>query len=542
MSIAGGGSGGVGGGSGGGGMVAKAAPPAHPLDPYTYSTGLYDAAACKWSRKYADTVARMIYDHKLAPRVRGLPDSDAAAGATTECPLCFLYYADYTLNTSRCCHSVMCSECFLNVQAPDMSVDCPFCQQHGFRVEYAGNPAALQRAGPFQRMGAGAFLPAAAPPTPGPGGADATPSAASMSVTATPTAEQRVALGASGIVFATVADRDDLRREIGAQERVLAAEEQRRRSRGSSGAVAVPGSRGGGGGGSAATTPAAARTPAAAGRSSSSGGGGGGGGNGSSGGVRSGEPYEALRSAMRAALAEAAATGDGAAAMRLANLASLFDVSDDAPATPPALRTGSRSGGSGSVRGGGSFEAPTPRSAVDGDEDDVEAAMMRQAIEESLRDVTAPSVAGAGAVAVAAPPRRASPATPASTSATGAAAAAPVPAPSPAAAAAAAARRRSPAAVTPVVAALAATPPLPPRGGGGGGGGRSPASATTPSPAAVAAAAAAAAATAAAAAAAPASGGGRAAAATAATLDLDDEDAMLAVALALSLSEDGGAS
>ena len=63
-----------------------------------------------------------------------------------ECPICFLNYP--VLNHSRCCKSVICTECFLQVKAPaaDCSVQCPFCKSPGYTVEFRGKKTEEQRA------------------------------------------------------------------------------------------------------------------------------------------------------------------------------------------------------------------------------------------------------------------------------------------------------------------------------------------------------------------------------------------------------------
>jgi hypothetical protein len=204
--------------------------PDHPLDPYTIPTGLYDISKCKWSAslRLVEQVRRDILTKKLAPRVAGLPDADEASGAAVECPVCFLYYCGYAINALTCCKRPMCSECYLNIQNPEGSIECPFCQKLGFHVTFEGDPARLlaTKDGVFTSPHVR-------------GGVAEQKEKQHMKLQ--PSSIQMGDLLKAGMVFATVADREAVKREIDAQDRQHARYEARSagRSRKSGDSIAV---------------------------------------------------------------------------------------------------------------------------------------------------------------------------------------------------------------------------------------------------------------------------------------------------------------
>ena len=124
------------------------------MDPaLTRPRGLYDARDVDLRQ-----LKRLILAGKLAPcyaaeEVRD-PDEDPASGADDseprpeleECPICFLGYP--CLNRSKCCASSICTECFLQVKAPEprLTPRCPFCKTPGYSVLFKGKKTASERA------------------------------------------------------------------------------------------------------------------------------------------------------------------------------------------------------------------------------------------------------------------------------------------------------------------------------------------------------------------------------------------------------------
>lgn len=77
--------------------------------------------SCHWEDK---TIRRLIGDGKLAARLRG--SEVRSADTDQECPICFLHYAE--VNKTKCCHAVLCTECFLQVKPQrEKTGVCPFC-------------------------------------------------------------------------------------------------------------------------------------------------------------------------------------------------------------------------------------------------------------------------------------------------------------------------------------------------------------------------------------------------------------------------------
>lgn len=98
------------------------------LKPYTKSTGLYPT--CDWSEK---KVKKMIYKERIAPRI---PGSETRKESSVECPICFMYYAPAAMNKTQCCSNQMCTECFLQIQSPQGSNCCSFCNSDQFSLKH----------------------------------------------------------------------------------------------------------------------------------------------------------------------------------------------------------------------------------------------------------------------------------------------------------------------------------------------------------------------------------------------------------------------
>jgi hypothetical protein len=124
------------------------------MDPaLTRPRGLYDTRDVDLRK-----LKRLIVAGKLAPCYAAEeardPDEDPASGADDsesrpeleECPICFLGYP--CLNRSKCCASSICTECFLQVKAPEprLTPRCPFCKTPGYSVRFKGKKTASERA------------------------------------------------------------------------------------------------------------------------------------------------------------------------------------------------------------------------------------------------------------------------------------------------------------------------------------------------------------------------------------------------------------
>nr|XP_043624446.1 E3 ubiquitin-protein ligase DA2-like [Erigeron canadensis] len=98
---------------------------------YTRPQGLYQHKDVDHKK-----LKRLILDSKLAPCYPG--DDDCKSCDLEECPICFLHYP--SLNRSRCCMKGICTECFLQMKAPNSSypAQCPFCKTYNYAVEYRG--------------------------------------------------------------------------------------------------------------------------------------------------------------------------------------------------------------------------------------------------------------------------------------------------------------------------------------------------------------------------------------------------------------------
>ncbi|KAH8957571.1 hypothetical protein BDL97_07G098500 [Sphagnum fallax] len=86
---------------------------------------------------------RLILDSKLAPCY---PGGEEPAVELEECPICFLHYP--SLNRSKCCTKGICTECFLQMQSPNVTrpTQCPYCKMANYSVEYRG-PKSMEEKG-----------------------------------------------------------------------------------------------------------------------------------------------------------------------------------------------------------------------------------------------------------------------------------------------------------------------------------------------------------------------------------------------------------
>lgn len=125
---------------GGNSSKASAVPAVAPPLIYATATGQYDPAKSKWS---VSQVQRLILNGNLAPRVAGLENE--IDSQTTDCLVCFETYMQDCLNSLACCKKMICSECFLSIQDPAFSNECPYCKRERFRVTYAGPSVLVQR-------------------------------------------------------------------------------------------------------------------------------------------------------------------------------------------------------------------------------------------------------------------------------------------------------------------------------------------------------------------------------------------------------------
>lgn len=85
---------------------------------------------CPWEDKQ---IRRLIGDGKVAARLKGL--EVRRAETDTECPICFLHYAQ--VNQTKCCQASLCTECYLQVRPPKEKVVCPFCNASHLSVSLA---------------------------------------------------------------------------------------------------------------------------------------------------------------------------------------------------------------------------------------------------------------------------------------------------------------------------------------------------------------------------------------------------------------------
>lgn len=142
--------------------------PTSPIASGSSSSPLFRGRA----RTLAALTSKSNTQNDLTPREIMLPNDPFVNGQpieaylykdAIECPICFLYYPPH-LNTTRCCHQPICSECFVQIKRPDPhppehgeadpnatpgsdngSADiqlvsepsaCPFCVQPEFGVTY----------------------------------------------------------------------------------------------------------------------------------------------------------------------------------------------------------------------------------------------------------------------------------------------------------------------------------------------------------------------------------------------------------------------
>ncbi|KAJ9228759.1 hypothetical protein DTO169E5_9069 [Paecilomyces variotii] len=186
-----------------GGIPAQSLP--SPTSPIASATGSTSSPLFRSRAKTLAALTKNNAQNDMTPREIMLPQDPFVNGQpieaylykdATECPICFLYYPPY-LNTTRCCHQPICSECFVQIKRPDphppehgeadpnappssddMPADirlvsepsaCPFCVQPEFGVTYtpppfrrglvyAGNPNARQSAYPVSPVSSSSSL------------------------------------------------------------------------------------------------------------------------------------------------------------------------------------------------------------------------------------------------------------------------------------------------------------------------------------------------------------------------------------------------
>ncbi|GAD95984.1 C2H2 zinc finger protein [Paecilomyces variotii No. 5] len=186
-----------------GGIPAQSLP--SPTSPIASATGSATSPLFRGRAKTLAALTKNNAQNDMTPREITLPQDPFVNGQpieaylykdATECPICFLYYPPY-LNTTRCCHQPICSECFVQIKRPDPhppehgepdpnappSADdspadiqlvsepsaCPFCVQPEFGVTYtpppfrrglvyAANPNARQSAYPVSPVSSSSSL------------------------------------------------------------------------------------------------------------------------------------------------------------------------------------------------------------------------------------------------------------------------------------------------------------------------------------------------------------------------------------------------
>ena len=106
--------------------------------------------SCPWDQK---AIRKFILTGQLAPIVKGV--EDPTLDGTEECPICFLVSCAQLLslhhqrcdvlyesqnyhqhNRSNCCHTAICTECYLQIRAPGTNIPCPFCSTPNLNVTY----------------------------------------------------------------------------------------------------------------------------------------------------------------------------------------------------------------------------------------------------------------------------------------------------------------------------------------------------------------------------------------------------------------------
>ncbi|EWM30312.1 ring u-box domain-containing protein [Nannochloropsis gaditana] len=97
------------------------------LERFSKPCGLYPS--CTWEDR---TVRKLILEGRIAPCFPGMEDKGCG---TEECPICFLRYV--ILNCTRCCNHPLCTECYLQLQAPkDLPSSCPYCNHPKLQILY----------------------------------------------------------------------------------------------------------------------------------------------------------------------------------------------------------------------------------------------------------------------------------------------------------------------------------------------------------------------------------------------------------------------
>ncbi|KAI9308491.1 hypothetical protein BJ944DRAFT_260149 [Cunninghamella echinulata] len=108
-------------------------------------------AGCQYS-KFALTAKRMSLF--LAKHTPENIQNYVLYKDSVECPICFLFYPPF-INRTRCCDKFICTECFLqlkrSVDAPSLTIPCPFCLQPNLGIIRIPPPWSLHYASFCQR-------------------------------------------------------------------------------------------------------------------------------------------------------------------------------------------------------------------------------------------------------------------------------------------------------------------------------------------------------------------------------------------------------
>ena len=109
----------------------KKTPTQHPLHHLWQQTEMYPNT--KWNQK---DLQRVVTNGTIAPLIPGSDDPIPNERILSECPICFMYYAECTVNVASCCAKPMCSQCYCSVQTSPEAKNacCPFCTSPTFSV------------------------------------------------------------------------------------------------------------------------------------------------------------------------------------------------------------------------------------------------------------------------------------------------------------------------------------------------------------------------------------------------------------------------
>ena len=109
----------------------KKTPTQHPLHHLWQQTEMYPNT--EWNQK---DLQRVVTNGTIAPLIPGSDDPIPNERILSECPICFMYYAECTVNVASCCAKPMCSQCYCSVQTSPEAKNacCPFCTSPTFSV------------------------------------------------------------------------------------------------------------------------------------------------------------------------------------------------------------------------------------------------------------------------------------------------------------------------------------------------------------------------------------------------------------------------